>query len=667
MSSKKLLILERSGYDLSSTKSNDGSVVLEGVFTEIGVKNKNNRIYEEAEVLPHIKELQEKVKTSKLLGELDHPKDFDISLANVSHVIEDLHYDPNKKQVLGRIRLLNTTKGKEAQALVADGIPLHISSRAAGNVDENGRVKIKKFFTYDLVADPGFANAELSRVNESFGFDADDNLFIYEMEEKEENKKENNKPMEENKNFVLAEDFNKYTEYLQNELKSLKEAATSSDKELLEKLIKYTETIGEKVNQLSDYTEYLSENLNTSINHNDHIVEGVNQIKNYAKYLAEELDNNIRYVEHVAEKADQGIQYTQHVAEKADAGIRYIEHVAEKADQGIRYANYLGEKSEQLANYTEYLAEKGNQTIEYTNYLKEGIENGISYAEHIAESVNEGLGLAKGSAITEAVNESHNSTRKELKLKDLKPGYPVEIEVYKGYAQMAWIKSIKDKIITVDLGGKDHDYTYGDKLLTLPIYGSNFTDKNGNKVLVEAVNERVDSVTEKVNALLEQAKANKVVPKGDHHFMNFLTESRKSEFASLNESAQALLVANMNKGLVMSSIQAENIWESTFKPQRTTLNFIQDMPEKFTEKWNNLTEGRRNQIIAESKFHPLNTQYQINNFWQTRDLRSTQVQLETLTESKTAAEAAGEEKSPLVNEAFASDIIARVKNNLGRN
>ena len=93
MSNKKLLILERSKSNLSMTKDADGSVVLEGVFTEIGVKNKNNRIYEEAEVLPHINELKEKVKTNKLLGELDHPKDFDISLSNVSHVIEDLDYD----------------------------------------------------------------------------------------------------------------------------------------------------------------------------------------------------------------------------------------------------------------------------------------------------------------------------------------------------------------------------------------------------------------------------------------------------------------------------------------------------------------------------------------------------------------------------------------------
>lgn len=585
--SKKLLILERSKYDLSTTKESDGSVVLEGVFTEIGVKNKNNRIYEEQEVLPHIKELQEKVKTSKLLGELDHPKDFDISLANVSHVIEDLHYDANKKQVLGRIRLLNTSKGKEAQALVNDGIPLHISSRAAGNVDESGRVKIKKFFTYDLVADPGFANAELSRVNESYGFDEDETLFIYEMEDKE-NKKENNEPMEENKNFVTAEDFNKYTEYLKTELKGIKEASNSTEKELLEKLIKYTETIGEKVNQLADYTEYLSENLDKSIAHTDYVVENVNNVKNYAKYLAEELDNNVRYVEHVAEMADKGIQYTEHVAEKADNAIQYTEHVAEKADQGIRFANYLSEKIEQTVGYAEHIAEKADQTIQYTEYLKEGIENSISYSEHIAESVNSGLGTA--------VNES-------------------EVTVINEAAK---------------------------------------------------VEESVNTAQERVNAILESVKAKSIVPKGELHFMNFLNESRKVEFQSLNEEAQTKLTENMNKSLVMSSIQAENVWESTFKPQRTTLNFIEDMPEKFQEKWNNLSEARQSQIIAESKFHPLNTQYQINNFWQTRDLRSQQVNAESLNESKTAAELE-KTQEPLVNESFAADIVARVKHNLGRN
>ena len=250
MSNKKLLILERSKSNLSMTKDADGSVVLEGVFTEIGVKNKNNRIYEEAEVLPHINELKEKVKTNKLLGELDHPKDFDISLSNVSHVIEDLDYDKEKKQVLGRIRLLNTSKGKEAQALIEDGIPLHISSRAAGTVDEAGKVKIKKFFTYDLVADPGFENAELSKVNESYGFGDTEGLYIYEMAETEEEINKTNKTdltMENTSDkFVTVEDFNKYTEYVKNTLDSVKESANSNSDELIQKLVTYTEHIAEK-------------------------------------------------------------------------------------------------------------------------------------------------------------------------------------------------------------------------------------------------------------------------------------------------------------------------------------------------------------------------------------------------------------------------------------
>ena len=180
MNDTKLLVLERSSSVLEANGSGDDKYVLEGVFSEIGKKNKNNRIYDEKELIPHIDQLQEKIKTGKLLGELDHPKQFDISLKNVSHVIEEISYDKANKVVRGKIRLLDTDAGKQAKALVDGGIPIHISSRAAGVVEGNGHVKIKKLFTYDLVADPGFENAELNRVNEQFGFD-DDDIQIYEL------------------------------------------------------------------------------------------------------------------------------------------------------------------------------------------------------------------------------------------------------------------------------------------------------------------------------------------------------------------------------------------------------------------------------------------------------------------------------------------------------
>ena len=564
MSNKKLLILERSKSNLSMTKDADGSVVLEGVFTEIGVKNKNNRIYEEAEVLPHIKELQEKVKTNKLLGELDHPKDFDISLSNVSHVIEDLKYDEGKKQVLGRIRLLNTSKGKEAQALIEDGIPLHISSRAAGTVDEAGKVKIKKFFTYDLVADPGFENAELSKVNESYGFGDTEGLYIYEMEETEEEINKTNKTdliMENTSDkFVTVEDFNKYTEYVKNTLDSVKESANSNNDELMEKLVKYTEHIAEKVNQVTDYTEYLSENLDKGISYSDYLAENIDKIKNYASYLGEELDSSIQYTEHVAEQADKGIEYSNYLGEKLEKGIDYSEYVAETVDKNIAYSEYLGENLTKAIKYSEYIAENAN-TVK-------------------GESINE-------ENVVESINES---------IKEEKVSYK-------------------------------------------------------------------DAISEKLSNLISKAEAKSIT---EMHFMNFLSESKKNEFDSLAEDKRNLIVESMNGNSIMSTIQAENIWDSCFITERKEINFIDDMPEKFRSKWDNLSENRKEQIISESRFHPVGNQYGINNFWQTRDLRDTQMNLETLNENKTAAEAAQVKAEPLLNESFSADLIEKMKFRLNR-
>ena len=584
MSNKKLLILERSKSNLSMSKDADGSVVLEGVFTEIGVKNKNNRIYEEAEVLPHINELKEKVKTNKLLGELDHPKDFDISLSNVSHVIEDLEYDKDKKQVLGRIRLLNTSKGKEAQALIEDGIPLHISSRAAGTVDEAGKVKIKKFFTYDLVADPGFENAELARVNESYGFEDTEGLYIYEMEDSKDEINKTNKTdltMENNSgNFVTVEDFNKYTEYVKNTLDGVKESANSNSDELIQKLVTYTEHIAEKVNQVTDYTEYLSENLDKSISYSDYLAENVDKIKNYSSYLGEELDKTIQYSEHVAEQADKGIQYSNYLGEAVEKGIEYSEYVAEKVDQNIAYSEYLGEGLSKSIKYSEYIAENAN-TVEATSINES------------KEEVSEYSGPMKEGEVCEKCGEIHEGA-----------------------------------------------------------CGTNENKKSYK-----------DTISEKLAALISKAETKNLT---EMHFMNFLSESKKNEFDSLADDKKVLLVESMNSNQIMSTVQAENVWESCFITERKVINFIDDMPSKYSDKWSNLSENRKQQIIAESKFHSLGTPYAINNFWQTRDMRNTQMSLESINESKSAGEAAQIKSEPLLNESFQADLINKMKFRLGR-
>ena len=48
---------------------------------------------------------------------------------------------------------------------------------------------------------------------------------------------------------------------------------------------------------------------------------------------------------------------------------------------------------------------------------------------------------------------------------------------------------------------------------------------------------------------------------------------------------------------------------------------ISAMPTEYKETWNALSEAKKNQLLAQSKYHRLETEYQVRNFWQTRDFR----------------------------------------------
>ena len=155
---------------LNESESTRERYILEGLFAgPFGVENRNKRIYQVDEYLKHLQYLRDDIKNGEpLLGELDHPDDrFEVKMKEVSHRILDLWYDKASNTIQGKLELLNTPNGKLAQSLVDQGIPLHISSRAAGSVNPDKTVSIQQIYTFDLVCKPGFANAVLHRVNES--------------------------------------------------------------------------------------------------------------------------------------------------------------------------------------------------------------------------------------------------------------------------------------------------------------------------------------------------------------------------------------------------------------------------------------------------------------------------------------------------------------------
>lgn len=561
MNDTKLLVLERSSSVLEANGSGDDKYVLEGIFSEIGKKNKNNRIYDEKELIPHIDQLQEKIKTGKLLGELDHPKQFDISLKNVSHVIEEISYDKANKVVRGKIRLLDTDAGKQAKALVDGGIPIHISSRAAGVVEGNGHVKIKKLFTYDLVADPGFENAELNRVNEQFGFD-DADIQIYELNgyieqnnteiEKELNTMENTKEatpvMESQGNFISVEDFNEYSkivkekvEGLETEISKLNESSANAD------LIKYSESIAKRVNQIGGYVENLSENVDNLISHNDYIIENLGKVKDYAEY--------------VGLKTDQNIEYSKHISENVNNRFQYQDYVNEQTDKVIDYSNYVMEGVDAVANYAEY--------------LKENIENVGKYQDYMTKTINEGL-TKKEVEETETVNENVEVSKTE-------------------------------------------------------------------ELVVETTTFKND-LSDKISALVESAKKQKVEETSTNtHFLHFLNESQRGEFKSFDNETKAKVIRTFENNTWFGSSDATGLWESVFAEPVKTIDWLENMPEKFKSSWDSLNESSQAAVKAQASVRNLDTQYKIDHFWSTRDLRASNPS-EQIDETKTLNESSDSSK-----------------------
>lgn len=165
MANKKCMLFETLGKvsDLTVQESrnpNEG-VRLSGVFGVCGVKNQNNRIYDKANYAQMVESLQRVIATEGCPGELEHPNNFNINLENVSHKIESIEMNEDGT-ITGTILLLNTPKGKIAQAIVEGGLPLYISSRGAGTITNEGRVNLTSLKTYDLVGTPGFSQAKLT-------------------------------------------------------------------------------------------------------------------------------------------------------------------------------------------------------------------------------------------------------------------------------------------------------------------------------------------------------------------------------------------------------------------------------------------------------------------------------------------------------------------------
>lgn len=158
--------------ELILEKETENIMGFQGVFMQGDIVNRNNRTYPFTEVLKPATEkyLQERVKTGRAWGELNHPNTPDINLENVCHRVTEMTFD--ESNVRGKSILGECPKAGILRGLLKTG-NVGVSSRGLGELaekeDKNHNKQVTDFYisAIDVVADWSAPDALVHGINES--------------------------------------------------------------------------------------------------------------------------------------------------------------------------------------------------------------------------------------------------------------------------------------------------------------------------------------------------------------------------------------------------------------------------------------------------------------------------------------------------------------------
>ena len=150
-----------------ATGNTEKKYKIKGIFSTIGEKNRNGRIYPKQLWESEISSYQDNFTNGSIntLMEWEHPSRTNVDPMQAVAKIESLKIEGN--YVIGEAVLLNNEKAQQLKSLIDNGIKISVSSRGVCNV-RNGIVENFKLITYDLVSDPSDYNATMNGVCESY-------------------------------------------------------------------------------------------------------------------------------------------------------------------------------------------------------------------------------------------------------------------------------------------------------------------------------------------------------------------------------------------------------------------------------------------------------------------------------------------------------------------
>jgi len=594
----------------------DSNYVFEGEVAEFDITNENNRIYTKDEYFPHLTYLQEKITKKRLLGELDHPDRFDVKLSNVSHIVEGLSYVPTTNKVVGKFRILDTTMGKEAKAILKGGGILSVSTRSAGVVNESTKkVTIKKIFTIDLVNEPGFKNAQLHSITESLGI-MNENLNVYEVsddfikgtKDPEVQQFLNETLLEINKlnNHSLINEDNKNLKTKKKVNGSMKDNVNINKSSVVTKdeMVQYSQILKDKFNKMGENVKSLNERasaidetsnmVNKLLSFNDYMVENFNEsevkldkVTDYAKYLGNMSDKMCRYMEYLR---------TQMVSEMADLKESHQEEV-----KNIKsYSNYLSETLENVIKHNNYLAENLDNTLAYSKYLGNTQEGGMQYLKYVAEQLDKTVGFADYLANNQ--NDTYN---------------------YVSYLGEQLDNSIQHGDYLGENLSKTIDYAkyLGKSIDNVSQYAEYVGENSLPKIpQSQKVNE---NLSDRISGFVKLVDERQVKKENEKNITGMLSEGSALRFQNLSESEKTKVTHAILENGCINEQQVLKVWEDAIStPQTMRLRMLMEhIPHTVKPVWDSLTESEKNKIQNIASKWDLSSPYKVKDFWMGLNLK----------------------------------------------
>jgi hypothetical protein len=155
--SRKALLTDFRPVTLQLIESEGNRVIVRGEFARCDTPTENKRVYSHRLWEREIRRLDKPMKERQVYGECDHPSDGKTKLTRASHLLTELRIENGV--VIGEAEILDTTSGKDLQAIFAKGGKVGVSSRGYGSVrtDGQGNDIVQddyRLVTFDFVVDP---------------------------------------------------------------------------------------------------------------------------------------------------------------------------------------------------------------------------------------------------------------------------------------------------------------------------------------------------------------------------------------------------------------------------------------------------------------------------------------------------------------------------------